>query len=288
MSLVLRVPAVVFAGLMAAGAPQLARASAESGRVVAVGGAVTEIVYALGAGARLVAVDSTSSWPEGARRLPKVGYVRTLSAEGVLSLKPGHVLAAGEAGPPPALAQIRAAGVGVTTLSAEHSFEALRRNVRAVAGALGAAREAELLDGKLLADWREAQAAAKRTARAGAKPRVLFILAHTGSPMVSGTGTAAAAMLDYAGATNAFSGVQGYKPMTAEAVVAAAPDVVLITREGLEAIGGADQLWTRAGLAQTPAGRAKRVIAMDALLLLGFGPRMPQAVRELAERLQAG
>jgi iron complex transport system substrate-binding protein len=100
--------------------------------------------------------------------------------------------------------------------------------------------------------------------------------------MVSGEGTAADAMIRLAGGVNALSGVSGYKPLTAEAVVAAAPEVILITREGMEAVGGGKQLFRRPGLALTPAGKAKRVVALDALYLIGFGPRLPQAVRDLA------
>jgi iron complex transport system substrate-binding protein len=92
-------------------------------------------------------------------------------------------------------------------------------------------------------------------------------------------------MIRYAGATNVFSGFTGYKPFTAEAAIGAAPDVVLITTEGLETIGGAEKLWARPGLALTPAGAAKRVVAFDALYLLGFGPRLPDAVRDLARQL---
>jgi iron complex transport system substrate-binding protein len=76
----------------------------------------------------------------------------------------------------------------------------------------------------------------------------------------------------------------GYKPLTAEAVVAAAPDVILMPARGLESIGGIDGLLTIPGIALTPAGSMRRVIAMDDLYLLGFGPRLGQAVRELTSR----
>jgi iron complex transport system substrate-binding protein len=252
-------------------------------RVVAVGGAVTEIVYALGAGDRLVAVDSTSIFPEAATRLPRVGYMRGLSSEGVLAMRPQVLIATAEAGPGAALAQIRSAGVPVTTVPSEHSLETLRTRVRTVAAVLGVEERGAELEKRILVQWNEAERA---VAGYASRPKVLFLLAHTGnSAMVAGEDTAADAMIRYAGATNALSGFKGYKPLTAEAAIGAAPDIVLITHEGLDAIGGAEKLWSRPGLALTPAGKAKRAVAFDALYLLGFGPRLPEAVKDLARRL---
>jgi iron complex transport system substrate-binding protein len=274
--------------LTAAGAVALAAAAATAAaqapaRVVAVGGAVTEIVYALGAGERLVAVDTTSVYPEAALKLPKVGYMRTLSAEGVLAMRPQAVIATAEAGPKSAIAQIELTGVPVTTVPSDHSLDSVRVRVRKVATALGLPGRGDELEKRIVAQWTEAERA---VAGYATRPRVLFLLAHTGNTaLVAGEDTAADAMIRYAGATNAFAGVKGYKPLTAEAAIAAAPDIVLITTEGLETVGGADRLWSRPGLALTPAGKAKRVVALDALYLLGFGPRMPQAVKDLAARL---
>jgi len=158
--------------------------------------------------------------------------------------------------------------------------------VKLVAAALGVEAQGRQLDERLRGEWQAAQLAARAVATR--KPRVLFILSHTPSnTMVSGQGTAADAVIRYAGGVNAMQGFNGYKPLSAEAVIGAAPDFILITREGLEAIGGADKLWEKPGLALTPAAKGRRYAAPDALYLLGFGPRMPQAVRELAARLGA-
>jgi iron complex transport system substrate-binding protein len=254
-------------------------------RVVAVGGAVTEIVYALGAQDRLVAVDTTSTFPKAATKLPSVGYQRALSAEGVLAMAPQAVIGVVEAGPASALAQIRAAGVPLTIVPSEHTLESLRARVRAVADTLGIPEKGEALDRRIVAEWQES---AHEVASYHTSPRVLFLLTHAGnSAMVAGEGTAADAMIRLAGGTNAAAGVKGYNPLTAEAVVIAKPNVVLITREGLDTIGGTDAVWTKPGMALTPAAANRRVVAIDALYLLGFGPRTPQAVRELAMQLHA-
>ena len=77
-----------------------ARADAPATRIVSVGGAITEIIYALGEQDRLVARDVTSNFPAQARELPDVGYIRRLSPEGILSVNPDLIIAQEGAGPP--------------------------------------------------------------------------------------------------------------------------------------------------------------------------------------------
>lgn len=257
--------------------------AADPARVVAVGGAVTEIVYALGAQGRLVGADSTSTHPEAAKALPRVGYMRQLSAEGVLSLRPDLVLVTTDAGPPEALAQIERAGVRVVRLPVQHSMESLLANVGTVAGAMGLEAQGASLVKALQGKWQ----AFRATAGQGGRPaRVLFVLSHGGgAPLVSGRDTAADAMITLAGGVNAMSSFQGYRPLTPESAIAAAPDVILVTREGLEAVGGKARLLGLGGLSMTPAGKSGRVVALDALYLLGFGPRLPDAVAELSSKL---
>lgn len=270
------------AGLAWAG---LARAEPAPGalRLLSAGGSVTELVYRLGAGGQLIAADSTSLFPADARRLPKLGYHRTLSAEGLLALRADLLLAAADAGPPNVLAQVESAGLRVLRGVPGHGFEVLQTQIALLARALG--REAE---GRQLAAEVEAGRARLAAAilPAATAPRVLFVLSHAaGNVQVAGAGTAAQALIELAGARNALQGVQGYRPLSAEAAVAAAPDWILGTTEGLAALGGVPALLARPGLALTPAGRAGRVLAFDALLMLGNGPRLPQAVEQLARGL---
>jgi iron complex transport system substrate-binding protein len=249
-------------------------------RVISAGGAFTEIVFRLDAQSLLVGTDTTSIYPAAAAALPKVGYLRQLSAEGVLSLKPTLLLTASEAGPPTVLQQLRAAGVQIVQGDGRHSIEALCANVRLLGDALQRAERGRALDAELQRDWAVTQGAITRRQPA---PRVLFVLSHAANQVqVAGTDTAADAMIRYAGGVNVMSAFSGYKPLAAEAVVAAAPDVIVTTKQGLDALGGMDALLARPGLALTPAGKARRVYGPDALAMLGFGPRLPQAVRELA------
>lgn len=256
--------------------------AADLRRVVSAGGAVTEVVFALGEGGRVVGVDSSSTWPEAATRLPQVGYLRALSAEGILALRPTLLLTTTDAGPPSALQQLRGAGVPVLDLPAAHGVDAARARIRAVAAALG--REAQ---GRALLDALDRDLAAV-PAPPSPRRRVVFLYARgAGTLNVAGRDTAADAMLRLVGADNAVTGYEGYRPLTAESLVAAAPDVILLTARGLASMGGADAILALAGVGATPAGRARAVVAMDDLALLGFGPRLGASARELATLLRA-
>ena len=272
--------------LVAALCAVAALAAPPAQRLVTVGGAVTEIVHALGAADRIVATDTTSTWPATAQALPKVGYQRALAAEGVLALRPSHLIATADAGPPVVLSQLRGAGVQVMQLPAEHSAAEVGRSIRTVAAALSMQAAGEAMAARFEQDW----AAARRDIAAmPGRPRVLFILDHGGgTPMVAGDDTAADAMLAYAGAANVMAGrFRGYRPLTLEAALAAAPDVIVTTHEALAAAGGRAAFLARPGLSALPAARNGRLVSMDALRMLGFGPRLPEAVRELARAVRA-
>jgi len=252
-------------------------------RVISVGGSMTEIVYAIGMGEKLVATDTTSIYPDAAQRLPKIGYQRSLSAEGVLSLKPDLIIASGDAGPPAAIEQLRAARVAVRMLASEHNLKGLRTHIAAIAQALSVPERGTALEERVLAEWQKTEQAVQRYTT---RPRVVFLLAHTpANTMVAGADTAADAMVTLAGGTNPLTSFRGYRPLTAEGIVAAQPDILLVTTQGLTAAGGIAQILAKPGVSLTPAGRAQRVVDLDALYLLGFGPRLPQAVRELAAAL---
>jgi iron complex transport system substrate-binding protein len=284
------------AGLLLGALPGLAFAKADATnpprRVVVAGGALTEVVYALDAGTVLIGADTTSTYPAAAQALPKMGYQRALSAEGVLSLHPDLLLASADAGPPATLQQIAAAGVRVIRLGERHDVNTVREKITGVAAALELAARGKTLLQRFDSDW-EAALAAVQKQRPAKAPRVLFILSNSGTQaMVAGQETAADAMIRYAGAVNATSaisdgnGFKGYKPLTAESAVNCAPDILMIASESLAAIGGIDRLLASPGLSLTPAAKNRRVVAgMDSLLLLGFGPRLPQALTQLSAQL---
>ncbi len=252
-------------------------------RIVAVGGAVTEIIYALGAQERLVGVDSTSHHPpEALARHPDVGYVRALSAEGVLSLAPDRIIAVEAAGPPDALALIAQAGVAIETIPEELSPEGVLARIARVGSLVDRPDAARILADEVRRgiDGIEARRSAIET-----PVRVLFVLSlQNGRAMVGGSGTSADAVIRLAGAENAAKGIEGFKPITDEAIIAAAPDVILTINRGSHALAP-DDVFSLPAFSATPAAAARRLVAMDGLYLLGFGPRMPQAVLDLMDAL---
>jgi len=259
--------------------------AAGSQRIVSIGGAVTEIVYALGAGSDVVGSDTTSYFPPQAKNTPKVGYQRALSAEGILSLSPDVVLLSEESGPPKVLAQLESVGLHLVYLKAGRSLDDVRANTRTVGDALGLSEKATALINSLA----ETEAKLRDVTRQyDQRKRVLFILQYGGgAPMVAGVSTAADSIIALAGGQNAVSGYSGYKPLTPESAVAAQPDIILLTSQGLEAIGGSEGLRGLPGLALTPAVKNDQIIAMDALLLLGFGPRTADAAMTLHRKFSA-
>jgi iron complex transport system substrate-binding protein len=252
-------------------------------RIVTTSGALTEIVYALGAEGSLVAADASSVHPAAAERLPRVGDHRQLAVEGVLSHRPTLVISTDDAGPPNVLDQLRAAGVRVELTTTRHDAEGARERIRRVGALLGKEDEAKARIAELDEQLRGAEA---RLSKLAARPRVLFLYARgAGSLSVAGSNTAAQAMIELARGVNAVVGFEGFRPLTAESAAAAAPEIILVPARGLASLGGVDGVVALPALAATPAGKSRRVVAMDDLLLLGFGPRTGRAVAELGAHL---
>ena len=251
-------------------------------RIVSIGGAATEILYALGAADRIVARDSTSLWPREALSKPDVGYSRALAAESVLSMKPDVILAVEGAGPKETMDLLEAAAVPIVILPEPHSPEGIAAKIALIAAVIGAPEK-----GRALAASVEAKATALAAAIAtipdGERKRAVFLMSLAGDrPLAAGANTAADAMITAAGGRNPFASVDGYKPASAEAMVAAAPEsVVMMTRPGADAMTPA-AVFALPALAATPAAADQSLVVMDGLYLLGFGPRMPDAARDLA------
>lgn len=272
---------VILLSSLVAGLPAFAAETAMTQRVVVAGGGLTATLYALGLGERIVAVDTTSQWPPEVRDKPIVGYMRALSAEGVLSMSPTLVLATNEAGPAQALTLIEAAGVPVRQFPAPRSADDVRATIRTLADLFGRHDRGQAL----IDDLNAALAEARQTVSSyAAHPRVLFVLGASGQLLAAGQGTAAAAIIDLAGGRNVVD-YEGYKPLTPEAAVVLAPDVILTGDHVIQALGSREALLAKPALALTPAGRSGRLVVMDSLRLLGFGPRLGSTVAELARRL---
>jgi iron complex transport system substrate-binding protein len=249
-------------------------------RILSIGGSITEIVYALGEQDRLVARDTTSSYPTSVTDLPNVGYIRALSPEGVLSVDPTLIIAEEGSGPPETIDVLESANISFVTIPDGFDRAAVTTKIEAVADALGVSEKGTALANKI-----DAELAALET-DVTSPARVMFILSTQGGRiMASGDNTAADGIIEMVGGVNAITGFEGYKPLTDEAITLAEPDViVMMDRDGDQATADAD-LWAHPAIATTPAAKTQAIIRVDGLLLLGFGPRTPEAVSTLRSAL---
>jgi iron complex transport system substrate-binding protein len=247
-------------------------------RIIPLSGDIAEIIWDLGLGGNIVGVDVSAVYPEALLALPKVGYERVLNAEGILSLEPTVVIGKQAAGPPEVIEQVQNAGVPTVIIASSETIEAPNEKIERVATALGLQNDgqAQALDVKV---HNEIQAAIDLASQVSDKPSALILLIQEGGvQLVAGGGTVASAMLEAAGATNAgeAAGIMGYQPVTAEALVAAAPDIIVTQALGAEAVGGVDGILALPGVAETPAGQNGRIYIYDDELLLGMTPRTGQ------------
>lgn len=256
---------------------------AEPRTIVTLGGTVTEVVYALGAGERVVAVDKTSVFPPETEEKRTLDLFSKTSAESVLSYDPDIVIATEEVEPPEALEKIEAAEVRVVKVEPTETIEGAFERIRTIGEALGLAEKAEELEETLEEDVIRAREVADMCEE---PPKTLFVYARgKGTVFVSGTDTSAARMIEKAGAQHVPEDIEGFKPLTPESVVDVSPDAIVLTARGLQSLGGIEGLAKLPGLGESKALENGRVVAMDDLKLLGFGPRSGRALEELSRKL---
>ncbi|MEW6435997.1 MAG: ABC transporter substrate-binding protein [Pseudomonadota bacterium] len=254
-------------------------------RIVAIGGAITETLYALGQEQKIVGVDTTSLYPPHALRdKPNVGYFRAFSVEGVLSLKPTLVIAAESAGPPDSLKLLQDSKVAIARLPDAFTAAGVEAKIKLIGHLAQADAAAATLAETVSRGFSEVNA---RRAKVSGRTRVLFIIAmQSGRPIVAGRSTAADAMIGLAGGLNVAADFSGYKPMNDESILAAAPDVIVMMANGNRPSNA--QIFQLPAFKATPAAAHQRLVALDGLYLLGFGPRTPQACEDLLSAFYPG
>jgi iron complex transport system substrate-binding protein len=279
---------IAFAVLALVSGPVLAEEikPVDTSRLVTVGGAVTEIAFALGYGDKVVARDITSFYPDEVNKLPSVGYMRALSPEGVLSVNPSAILMIAGSGPKETIDVLSKASVPLVTIPEGYDRDALVAKIKAIGKALGADAKADELAAKVAADVDAAVADAAKVEE-GKRKRVLFVMTiQNGKIMAAGEHTAAHGIIALGGGINATSDFHGYKPLNDEAVINAKPDVILLMDTGGQTVSEAEILANPA-VALTPAGQAKKVVRLGGSALL-FGPRTADAVRKVYTTLYGG
>jgi iron complex transport system substrate-binding protein len=277
--------AAAIASATAANGGQVA-AARDTSRIVSIGGAVTEILYALGLEQRIVAVDATSFYPPQALRdKPNVGYFRQLSPEGVLGLNPSLILAIEGAGPKDAVTVLKASGVDFVPVPDHFTGAGIVEKIRIVAAATGVAQRGECLADAVAADLDALEGLRKGIEQPA---RALFLLSFVDKrAQVAGRATAADGIMRLAGAANAITEFEGYKPVSDEAIIAAQPDAILAMQRNAYPLD-ARTVFAHQAFALTPAAKRQAFMAMNGLYLLGFGPRTALAARDLAAQLYPG
>lgn len=279
----------IFLGVITHSA-QASNNKANKERIVAIDGSISEIVYALGKGDLMVGRDTTTTYPEAAAKLPSVGYMRQLSAEGILSLKPTLVLATKDAKPQNVLTRLKNAGVHIEIIDNAYTAEGVVIKIKQVANILQLSEQGEQLAKEVQESIKVAkefvQQAISKQQRKPAK--ALFILNMRGnSMMVAGKNSRADTMMQLAGITNpAAQYLQGYKPLTAEAAIQYNPDYLLTMQHGISAAGGKDEILNTPAIKMTTAGKNKQLLLVDDNFLM-FGPRMGEAIKTMARKIYA-
>lgn len=248
-------------------------------------GTLSETVFSLGLGDKVVGRDTSTGFPEAAK-LPKVTpSAHDLNAEAILALDPTVVLTDKSIGPPEVLEQLRASGVAVIFFDDARTMDGLPSQVRAVAAALGVPERGEELVRRTQGEIVKALALAPR----GGTPlrmTFLYVRGTAGVYLMSGPGSGADAMIRSIGGVDTGTDIgltKPFVPLTSEALIRSQPDIIIVMTEGLRSIKGVDGLVKLPGIAQTPAGRNRRVIDMNDSDLLGFGPRTGRTVEALAK-----
>lgn len=258
----------------------LMQAQTNSERIVSASGTISEILCELGLEKNLVGVDVTSTYPESLQKVPKIGHNRNISAEGVLALRPTIFVGIRHQLSPALEQQLKVAGIKTLLYEQEYSLQGTQKLIRQVATDFNLSAQGNLLAERV---GKEVAALKKPTTR----KKVLFIYARgAGSLMVAGKNTSVAQAIEMAGGENAANDFTDFKPLTAESLLQANPDVILLFTSGLQSLGGINGLLQVQGIAQTNAGRNRKIVEMDGQLLTGFSPRLGKALQELADKIR--
>ena len=251
-------------------------------RVVVLANGVAEIINALNAKSILVGRDISSTEKE-LKDIPIVTSGHQVLPEKIIGLKPDLVIIDASTGPKAALDQIRTAGIKIVKTPESWTLSDIPTKVSAVASAIGAPQQGDLLN--------QAFNKELKTSTIATKPRIAFLyLRGTSSVyLIGGPGSGSDSLIQAIGATDvgAQSLPNPYNTMTSESLATLNPDVIIVMTKGLQSVGGITGLLKLPGVAQTQAGKNQAVIDVDDSLLLSFGPRTPALVQALADAVTA-
>ena len=254
-------------------------------KIVIAGGSITEIIYFLNEDKKIVGVDVTSNYPKKAKDLPSIGYVRNLSTEGLLSLNPTLILGEDDMGPPNVIRQIKEIDVDLRIIPEEKNISGIINKIQCVASIIGASEKAqEMINTSLLPSIKELEKIQNYSQIRTKK--VMLILSMQGtSPIVAGRGTSGDGFINMIGAQNVFDSFDGWKPVSAESIIAANPEYILLPDRDMHKNSNVNNLKTNPLFKNTIAGLKNNFISQDVMTMLGFGPRIIDSALKIAKEI---
>ena len=251
-----------------------------SNSIVVAGGSITEIIYFLNLQNKLVGVDVTSNYPLTAKKLPSIGYIRNLSIEGLLSLKPNLILAEESIGPPIIVKQLNKTSVEFRIIKNNYTIDGINEKFLCISKILDVNINNNIDYKKFVNNVKKLKSFVKNNNKE--KKDILLILMMKGtSPIIAGKNTSGHGFIKMIGQNNSMDKVSGWKPVSAEEILIANPNYIIITKRALKDFISIEKFLKLPGISSTKAAKNKNVFIKDGMSLLGYGPRTINVAKEI-------
>lgn len=257
-------------------------------RIVSVSKHLTEMIFALGEGKTLVGVDLSSTYPDSAKQIKTVGYHRALSPESIIAMNPDLVIHSNDIGPETVIPQITKVGLKIKTFGSANTIDSAKMTLKELANFYGVPEKADAIIKQMDASINTA-ADSLKAMHLTKKPKVMII--HFGRAsniyfVMSGRNGVGDKMIELAGGETAIYDAKGAKQLSAEAIAAANPDVIIATDFGFDQMGNMDKFIAGVpGVALTNAGKNKNIIRFEEHDLVYFGPRSGANILSLMKQI---
>ena len=256
------------------------KTDSENHRIITVGGSVTEIVYSLGLGNQVVAVDQSSTIPDAISDLPQVGYIRHISAEGILSLMPSLILTTSDIGPDNAIKQLKESGLKIKIFDSPKNYQDVIKLVTEIAKTLNVIDKAYEITSTLRRDYDIIE---KISLSLTLPPRIAFFMdaTNSGSFNTAGDNTRANYLIELIGGKNIYKHIfKRYNKISSESILDGNPDVILIAcMYGNSLIE--NEIYNNAIYSSINAVKKKQVLTIDLGSHLTFGTNIANAAKNL-------
>ena len=257
----------------------------DTSRIVVAGGSITEILFFLNESQNIVAVDTTSNFPEDAKSFPSIGYVRALSTEGVLSLNPTLIIGENDMGPKNVLEQLKKTNIELRVLDEKNSIKGIEDKISCISNILGINKSEKLVEN---IGFKESVSNLRMVSKVNSKKNIkgLVILMMQGtSPVVAGRNTSGGDFLEMIGSKNTMNSFEGWKPAGKEAILLSNPNFILITNRAIKNYSSLNSFLKESGIEMTEAAQTKSVYPLDGMSFLGFGPRTINSGLEISNKI---